>query len=51
MHASRASVEAGGLMSYGPDFLDLFRRSADCVEKKSGRGSRVGDRHRTTARS
>jgi ABC-type uncharacterized transport system substrate-binding protein len=33
MHASRESVDAGGLMSYGPDFLDLFRRSADYVDK------------------
>ncbi|HEU5297049.1 MAG TPA: ABC transporter substrate-binding protein [Burkholderiaceae bacterium] len=27
------SVEAGGLMSYGPSFLDLFRRSAAYVDK------------------
>jgi putative ABC transport system substrate-binding protein len=33
MHASRENVDAGGLMSYGPDFLDLFRRSADYVDK------------------
>jgi putative tryptophan/tyrosine transport system substrate-binding protein len=33
MHASRESVDAGGLMSYGPNFLDLFRRSADYVDK------------------
>jgi putative ABC transport system substrate-binding protein len=26
-------VQAGGLMSYGPDFTDLFRRSADMVDK------------------
>jgi putative tryptophan/tyrosine transport system substrate-binding protein len=26
-------VEAGGLMSYGPSFLDLFRRSAAYVDK------------------
>ena len=29
----RESVEAGGLMSYGPSFLDLFRRSAVFVDK------------------
>jgi putative tryptophan/tyrosine transport system substrate-binding protein len=27
------SVEAGGLMSYGPSFLDLYRRSAAYVDK------------------
>jgi putative ABC transport system substrate-binding protein len=26
-------VEAGGLMSYGPNFLALFRRAADLVDK------------------
>ena len=29
----RESVEAGGLMSYGPNFPDLFRRSAEFVDK------------------
>jgi putative ABC transport system substrate-binding protein len=29
----REYVEAGGLMSYGPDFLDLNRRAADLVHK------------------
>jgi len=29
----REYVEAGGLMSYGPNFLDLFRRMADYVNK------------------
>jgi putative ABC transport system substrate-binding protein len=33
MHGSREHVEAGGLMSYGPNFSDLFRRSADYVDK------------------
>jgi putative ABC transport system substrate-binding protein len=27
-YAVRESVEAGGLMSYGPSFLELYRRSA-----------------------
>ena len=29
----RESVEAGGLMSYGPSFLDLFRQAATYVDK------------------
>ena len=29
----RESVEAGGLMSYGPSFLDTYRRSAAYVDK------------------
>jgi putative ABC transport system substrate-binding protein len=33
MHVSREYVEAGGLMSYGPNFPDLFRRAADYVDK------------------
>jgi putative ABC transport system substrate-binding protein len=32
MHNERARVEAGGLMSYGPNFPDLFRRAADFVD-------------------
>jgi putative ABC transport system substrate-binding protein len=30
---SREFVETGALMSYGPHFLDLFRRAADFVDK------------------
>jgi len=30
---SRDYVQAGGLMSYGPNFPDLFRRAADLVDK------------------
>ena len=33
MHGSREYVEAGGLMSYGPNFPDLFRRAAEFVDK------------------
>ena len=33
MHFTREGVEAGGLMSYGPNFPDLFRRAADYVDK------------------
>ena len=29
----RESVAAGGLMSYGPSFLDFYRRSATYVDK------------------
>ena len=29
----REQVEAGGLMSYGANFPDLFRRAADLVDK------------------
>jgi putative tryptophan/tyrosine transport system substrate-binding protein len=42
MHGSREHVEAGGLMSYGPNFPDLFRRSADYVDKIL-RGARPGE--------
>jgi ABC-type uncharacterized transport system substrate-binding protein len=33
MHGIREYVEAGGLMSYGVNFPDLFRRAADLVDK------------------
>jgi putative ABC transport system substrate-binding protein len=33
MHGSRDYVEAGGLMSYGVNYPDLFRRAADYVDK------------------
>jgi putative ABC transport system substrate-binding protein len=33
MHGSREYVEAAGLMSYGPNFPDLFRRAAEHVDK------------------
>jgi putative ABC transport system substrate-binding protein len=33
MHGFREPVDAGGLLSYGPDYLELFRRTADYVDK------------------
>jgi putative ABC transport system substrate-binding protein len=33
MSGFRDLVEAGGLISYGPNYLDMFRRSADYVDK------------------
>ena len=33
IYSNREYVEAGGLMSYGPNFPDLFRRAADYVDK------------------
>jgi putative ABC transport system substrate-binding protein len=33
MHGSRDYIEAGGLISFGPDFPDLFRRAADYVDE------------------
>jgi putative ABC transport system substrate-binding protein len=32
MHSFRENVEAGGLVSYGPDRSDLYRRAADLVD-------------------
>jgi putative ABC transport system substrate-binding protein len=42
MHALREGVEVGGLMSYGPNYPDLFRRAGDYVDKIL-RGARPGD--------
>ena len=33
MQASRESIEAAGLISYGPSFPDLSRRTAEYVDK------------------
>ena len=37
MYGNRDAVEVGGLMSYGPDIPDLWRRSADYVDNISTR--------------
>ena len=42
IHNFREHVEAGGLMSYGPNFSDLFRRAAEVVDKIL-RGSKPAD--------
>ena len=33
MYGTREYVEAGGLMSYGPNFQDLWRHAGDLVDK------------------
>jgi putative ABC transport system substrate-binding protein len=40
--SAREYVEADGLLSYGPSYLELFRRAADYVDKIL-RGARPGD--------
>jgi putative ABC transport system substrate-binding protein len=42
MYSTRNFVEAGGLMAYGPNNTDLFRRAGDYVDKIL-RGTKPGD--------
>ncbi len=42
MHGFREHVEAAGLVSYGPNFADLWRRAAGFVDKIL-RGAKPGD--------
>jgi putative ABC transport system substrate-binding protein len=42
IYSFREYVEAGGMMSYGPNFPDLFRRAAEIVDKIL-RGTKPGD--------
>ena len=42
MHGMRESVEVGGVLSYGPNFPDLFRRAAEIVDKVL-RGTKPAD--------
>ncbi len=42
IYGSREYVDAGGLMSYGPNYADLFRRAADHVDRIL-RGAKPGE--------
>lgn len=42
MYNAKEYLESGGLISYGPNYPDLFRRSADFVDKIL-RGAKAGD--------
>jgi ABC-type uncharacterized transport system substrate-binding protein len=42
VHSAREYVEAGGLLSYGPNYADLFRRAGNYVDKIL-RGAKPGE--------
>jgi putative ABC transport system substrate-binding protein len=42
VHSQREFIETGGLMSYGPNIFDLFRRAGDFVDKIL-RGAKPGE--------
>ena len=42
LYDERLFVESGGLLSYGPNFIDLFRRAATYVDKIF-KGAKAGD--------